>query len=367
VSLDRDQIDRALADWQTRAARVKSNLQVLEDSPTFSMVQRGLILTGRSKTDVVDPIRAAGELADYCVILEGQVARAVELRASLRAFLPSEDTLREIDRLLNGASVPLAAPQVPLAQRNLLDDPGQSQITLNQLVDVMTAAFTAARDAVTRYDAAIQRLKPALDAADTDLRELEARARELGVAADTRLAPVRAAVAQARQQVLDDPLGAADTFALRVDGQLAALGQQMAVLAQERDGALAELARAHDRQRRAERHFAPAQTNDLAMWLAAIDGAVAAGKYASARVGLQRWSEAATEAYGSREQRDEQLDLLRALRVKAQSLRARGVTLPPDVDALALQAEGLLRLQSPNVPAAQVLLEQYRRALAAIR
>jgi len=251
VSLDREQIDRALADWQSRVARVKSNLQVLTDSPTFCMVQQGLVLTGRSKVEVFDPIHAAGELADYCVILEGQVARATELRASLRAFLPSEDTLREIDRLLNGASVPLAAPQLPLAQRSLLDDPGQGQITLRQLVDIMTAAFTTARDAVTRYDAAIQRLKPALDTAEAQLRQLEERARELGVAADARLSPIWTAVTQARQHALDDPLGATDAFAQRVDGQLAALAQQMAALAQERDGALADLARARDRQRRA--------------------------------------------------------------------------------------------------------------------
>src|SRR4051794_23550898 len=140
------------------------------------MIQHGLTLTGRSKAELYEPIHAAGELADYCVILEGQVARAAELRGTLRPVLPSENILREIDRLLNGPSVPLAPPQVPLAQRNLLDDPGQSQITLRQLVDVMTSAFAAARDAITRYDAVMQQVQPALDAAQSRLQALDARA-----------------------------------------------------------------------------------------------------------------------------------------------------------------------------------------------
>jgi hypothetical protein len=365
VSLDRDSLDRALAEWQARVDRVKANLGVLQDSPTFTLIQRGLVLTGRSKSEVMEPVRSAGELADYCVILESQVARAAELRASLRPFMPSDRMLQEIDHLLNGASVPIAAPQVPLAQRSLLDDPGQSQITLRQLVDIMTNAFVAARDAVTRYDSAMQRLKPALDAAQTQLAGIDARARELGLLADGRLAPVRAALAQARKQVLDDPLGASETFQQRVADQLQALSQQLSTLVRERDGVLGELARAQGRQRRAERNFPESATRGLREWLESIASTVSAGNYSAARIGLERWSQAATDAYGALEQHDEQLDLLKALRAKAQSLRSRGFAVPPDVDALSLEAENLLHREPPDFAAVHDLLQRYQQALRA--
>lgn len=368
MSLDRDQIDRALADWQTRVTRVKANLQVLEDSPTYTLAQRGLLsFAGRSRVEVGEPLRSAADLADFCTILEAQVARAASLRASLRPVLPSEATLREIEDLLTGASVPISAPQVPLAQRTLLADTGQTRITLQQLVDRMTTAFVAARDAVTRYDAAIQALKPALDDAETRQHQLEARAAALGVAAQTRFGALGDAIRQVRERALDDPLGAADTFGRQVADVLEPMEQQVAALEREREQALVELARARDRQRRAERHFAPEQTRDLGEWLESIARTLGSGQFGAARVGLERWSADATGVYGTREQRDEQLDVLRALRAKAQSLRSRGLAVAPEADALALQAEDLLRQQPPAVDAARTLIGEYQRALASIR
>jgi hypothetical protein len=365
VTPDREALDAALARWQQQVERVRANLQALQDSPTFSMIRQGMPLAGATQAQVGGPIQAAGELADQFALLDGQVARAAELRASLRPLLPADKTLREIDHLLNGASVPFAAPQVPLAQRNLLDDASQSHISLHQLVDIMTAAFAAARDAVSRYDDALARARPALDAAASQLAQLERRARQVGLA--TQLDATRAALAQARQHLLDDPIGAADSFEQRVRQELDGLDRRVCQLEQERAAALGELERAQARQRRAERHLDPAACAGLGSWLADIGAAAAAGRYSAARVGLQRWNSAADAAFGPLEQRLEQLDLLKALRAKCQRLRARGVAIAPEVDALALQAESALREAPPNLGQAAELVRQYQQALAHTR
>jgi DNA repair exonuclease SbcCD ATPase subunit len=361
---DRDALDRALADWQQQVERVRANLQALQDSPTYSLVRQGLPLAGQSRALLAGPIQAAGELADQFALLDGQVARAAELRASLRPLLPNDKTLREIDRLLNGASVPVAGPDIPLAQRNLLDDPSQPQITLRQLVATMQAAFAAARDSISQYDTALARARPALEAADRQLAQLTARARTVGPGLQPQLEATHAAIALARQQLLDDPIGAAASFEQRIRTELERLDGQIRQLERDQAEAQAALARAQARQRRAERHLEPAQVAGLGAWLADIANAVAAGKFAAARVGLERWQAAAEPVFGPLERCTEQLDLLKALRAKCQQLRARGITIAPEVDALALQAEAALRAQPPDLATASQLVRQYQAALA---
>ena len=181
-------VDQQLAQWEEQVARVKANLELLEQTPSYVFIARGLKLTGRTQREIVEPILAARELTDQYEMLAGQVARARLLRDSLRRFLPSnkflppnKDTLREMDRLLNQPCVPLPAVQIALAQRDLLDDPAaKSQLSLRQLVDLMVPAFAAARDAVTRYDRVMAELTPAMKAADQQLATLTDRAMSLG-------------------------------------------------------------------------------------------------------------------------------------------------------------------------------------------
>ena len=360
---DRDALDRALADWQQQVERVRANLRALQDSPTYSLVRQGLPLAGQTQALLAGPIQAAGELADQFALLDGQVARAAELRASLRPLLSNDKTLREIDRLLNGPSVPVAAPDIPLAQRNLLDDPSAPQITLQQLVATMQAAFAAARDAISQYDTALANVQPALEAADRHLAELTARARAVGLGAQPQLETTRAAVAQARQQLLDDPIGAAASFEQRIRAELERLDGQIGQLERDQTEVQSALARAQTRQRRAERHLEPAQVAGLGAWLGDIANAVAAGKFSAARIGLERWQAAAEPVFGPAEQRAEQLDLLKALRAKCQQLRARGITIASEVDMLALQAEAALHTQPPDLATATQLVQQYQQAL----
>jgi chromosome segregation ATPase len=286
----------------------------------------------------------------------------------MRPFLRSNTTLREVDRLLNKPSVRFAANQVPLAQRNLLDDPvAQSHLSLQQLVDVMTQAFDSARDAVTKYDQVMARLTPELAATDRQLAALDDRAGKLGSQATAAVQSLRTSLQETRRQALDDPLAAQVGFDQTLQQRLRQLSDQLGAIEQERDGVRDELARAQARQARAERvrGLDPAQVAGLRAWLADIASTVEAGQYTAARIGLQRWNAEADGPYTAEEQRQEQLGLLKALRSMAQRRRERGAQIDPDLDAVALEAEAALRHDPPDLLRAAQLVERYQRGVTA--
>ena len=254
-------VDQQLAQWEEQVARVKANLDLLEQTPSYVFIAGGLKLTGRTQREIVEPILAARELTDQYAMLAGQVARARLLRDSLRRFLPSskllppnKDTLREIDRLLNQPCVPLPAVQIALAQRNLLDDPdAKSQLSLRQLVELMVPAFAAARDAVTRYDQAMAELTPTLKIADQQLATLLDRAAALGKPAATAVERVRRAVVDLRRHSLDDPLATEADLERELQRPLQTLTEQLTALERAQADTREELSRARVRQERAMR------------------------------------------------------------------------------------------------------------------
>jgi chromosome segregation ATPase len=312
---------------------------------------------------------ASRELADQYEQLAGQVAKARLLRNSLGRFRHSAQTMDEIDQLLNRPCVPLPAAQVPLAQRNLLDDPlAQSHLTLQQLVDVMTQAFASARDAVTRYDHAMSTLKPTLDGADQQLSSLSSRAAALGVQAVATSEAIRAILRRMRRDALDDPLTVQASFSQALQSPLRSLREKLDSLERDRDSIHDDLARAQARQARAERTrgLDQARVSDLGTWLTSIARTMNDGQYAAARIGLQRWNTAAETPYATEERRQEQIDLLKALRAMAQRRRERGARIDPELDALALQADAALRATPTDVARAAALIAQYQRGVTAL-
>jgi hypothetical protein len=370
-----DEIDQQLTLWESQVARVKANLDFLQQTPTYAFISGGLKLSGRTQQEIVEPILAARELADQYDMLAGQVAKARLLRDSMRRFLPANKlmppnvtTLREIDRLLNAPCIPLPAAQVALAQRNLLDDPAaKSQLSLRELVDIMVPTFTAARDSVTRYDEVMATLTPVLKSADAQIAVLAARASALDVA-ESEVERARAMFTETRRSALDDPLGVESTLDHVLQEPLRALERRLADIEQERAGIREELARAQMRQARAIRRSAhdPAQVVDLGDWLSSIAHTLESGEYAAARVGLRRWSESADKVYRAEEQRREQLDLLKALRAMAQRRREQGAVIDANLDAVGLEAEAALRHQPLDLARASRLVQRYQQGVTAL-
>ena len=371
-----DEVDQQLARWESQVARVKANLDLLQQTATYTFISGGLKLSGKTQQEIVQPIVAAHELADQYDMLAGQVAKARLLRDSMRRFLPANklmppnmNTLREIGRLLNEPCIPLPAAQVLLAQRSLLDDPtAKSQLSLRELVDIMIPTFAAARDAVTRYDEVMAGLIPVLKSADAQIVALAARASTLDAQAESEVERVRATFAETRRRALDDPLGVESDIEQVLQQPLRALDRRLTAIEQERAGIRDALSRAQMRQARASRTSAldPAQAADLGEWLNSVARTLESGEYAAARVGLQRWTESADQAYGREEQRREQLDLLKALRAMAQRRREQGAVIDANLDTLGLEAEAALRLQPVDVERARQLVQRYQQGVTAL-
>jgi hypothetical protein len=362
-----EEIDRQLAVWEDQVSRVKTNLDLLQQAPSYVQISTGLSLSGRTQTEIVTPILAARDLADQYELLAGNVAKARLERNSIRRFLPSNtnETVRDIDRRLNGPVIPLPAAQVPLAQRNLLDDPvSQSHLTLQQLVQIMTQAFAAARDAVARYDQVMATLMPKLKSAENQLTSLAQRAQALGPTAVNAVDTFRAVLQSTRREALDDPLGGQADLDHVLQQRLTALQQQLDSTERERASVRDDLARSQARQQRGERAggYDPAGVAGLREWIDNIAQTVEKGQYGPARIGLRRWSAAADQLYAAEEQRQEQIGLLKALRAMVQAKRDRGAEIDPDVDALAVQADAALHERPTDLARATELVERYQRA-----
>jgi hypothetical protein len=363
-----EEVDRQLSFWESQVTRVKINLDLLQQAPSYVFISGGLKLTGRTQTEVVAPILAARDLADQYELLAGTVAKARLQRGTIRRFLTgtNAEALREIDRLLGRPSIPLPAAQVPLAQRNLLDDPvSQSHLTLQQLVQIMTQAFASARDAVSRYDEVMATLQPALKAADAQLSSLSERAASLGPQAMATVAPMRSALQQARARALDDPLSASGDFNTLVQDRLRTLTRRLDDMERQISSVRDNLARAQARQSRAERTRGAdsSQVAGLREWLDNIAQTVAAGEFGPAVIGLQRWNAAAAGPYAAEEQRQEQLGLLKALRAMAQARRDRGAAIDPTLDVVAMQAESALAENPVDLRRATALVQQYQQGV----
>jgi hypothetical protein len=150
-----------------------------------------------------------------------------------------------------------------------------------------------------------------------------------------------------------------------VQARLRSLGEQLDGLEQERATVRDDVLRAQARQARAERTrgLDPTQVAGLGEWLGNIARTVESGQYGAAHIGLQRWNAAADAPYSAEERRQEQLELLKALRAMAQRRRERGAQIDPNLDALALEAESVLRATPADVARASELVARYQRGV----
>jgi hypothetical protein len=388
-----DDIDRALADWQERLARVDENLIELDGEPTCELLEKSE-LEGITKERVTPALAAMRELFAQRTALNNVLDRARALRASTPRHWPSPRGLAEIEQLLRGPSIKLPPVRTPLAQRGLLTAAQREDaICPEDLLAAMTQAFEVARDAVLAVDAAWTRLNPGLEDAERQVEALERRARSLGAEAGPELAGARGQIEALRRRVSRDPLGTAEGFEGSLTPLLANVRARLDALVAERD----QLQRDRDRARRlcqelreAHRAFVEAQARyrreildppaapsppedaaieGLASWLETLEATLNAGHVQAARVGLSRWLDSA-EGYLAQERaartaldgalaaREELLGRLSARRAQVDSLGRRGLPQAPELEATAQALEALLlRLPAPLAEATRRVAE----------
>src|SRR5262245_39719100 len=123
-----DQLDRQLDAWQSSIDVVAQNLtdlralpvyQRLSGSPGFEKAR----LTGETATKVESALDLMCQMFEHLDRLYRVLNDAKLVRRELPSIFGGEDRMREIDRLLNTASIELPPVTTPVAARNLLSIP----------------------------------------------------------------------------------------------------------------------------------------------------------------------------------------------------------------------------------------------------
>ena len=390
-----DQIDAALLGWRTRLHTAGENLLALSQTDAYRRL-RGeggwpkAVLTGTTAARVTPAMEALGELWSHFGRLTDAIDRAENLRKDVSRLFPSRQALDEIAGLLEGPSIRLPPLVTPLAGRGLFG-PAQTEqaITPADLLAAMTRCFERARDAVVAVGTAWDLVPVALDRLATDAARLEAPAGPFA----GELAQVRDEIDRMRQTADQGPLDAEAQLPDLI-ARVAAIRDRLAGLARDREQFQSAMADARALLERvtlatrdaetaaAERRLkvaadvglGPPDTSLVAAlgpWLDRLDMAVQNGHLAGARIGLEKWTLAATrllnQAESARDEAHRLLDRRRDLRGLFDALRAKAAAAGRAEDAeltqLAQRADGLLRQRPSPLAEAERVVGEYQRRL----
>ncbi|NDJ23249.1 hypothetical protein GS682_16720 [Nostoc sp. B(2019)] len=404
------EIDQLLADWKNKVKIASQNLLELQELPTYQRLCGspgfpGAHLTGITAARVTPALESVNKLFQYFDLLVQTVDQATKLRQKLPRFLPREQKIGflmvgqeidEIKQLLTGASIELPAVQMPLAQRGLLTGPQKvNTITPALLVEVMTDAFSVARDTLLAVEAAWTDLDLMLTNAETQIRSLQQLAESLDQGSLNELVRAREAIASLRDRIEQDPLGVSEDIKQQIQPLLAqvkvALEQEAKQQAQIRD----KFAIAHDLLQQLEKlnsksiaAFAESQEkvvdhsmlatpltqvqiDALSQWLTRLETKLAEGLVNPVMVGLENWTIKTREYIGLEKQaytaNSAPLETRRELRGRLDALKAkalaRGLIEDPHLAELAEEAKQLLYTQPTALDKAAELVSRYEKRL----
>ncbi|MES9541017.1 hypothetical protein [Actinomadura sp. NPDC000600] len=213
--MSRDEADRMLARLRDERERIGTALLELEAHQGYQLLE-GATLRGatlRVQSDVRSRAASLWLLFD----LYGRALSAAEELWS-RPGRPGQARLAELTRLLEGPSVELPAPEVPLERRTLLAVPSGERLTLRAAVDRMTPLYEDVARAVSALDAVWSTLLSRLAEVEAERRAAEELLESLG-GADPEFERLRDELESVAAVVRADPLalardGHADTARL---------------------------------------------------------------------------------------------------------------------------------------------------------
>jgi hypothetical protein len=394
------EIDQLLTDWKNKIQVVSQNLFDLQELPTYQRLCGSsgfpkVHLTGITALKVTPALEAMNDLFQYFDLLVQTVDQASRLRQHLPRFLPTEQKINEIKQLLTGASIHLSVVQTPLAERELLSANQQPKaIAPTQLLQVMTQAFSVARDAVLAVDAAWANLEVILKDAELQIISWQNLAESLNQSSCRELIQATEAIALMRDKIEQDPLGVSADIDRQIKPLLAQV-QSVLKQAQKQQTQLQEkLAIAHDLlQKLIKLHsesiaaFAESQEkvlyltqytpltqeqmDALSQWLTRLENKLEEGLVNPVMIGLDNWISIAREYIVVEQQvyinncnllqtRRELRGRLDALKAKA---LARGLIEDATLVDLAQTAKQLLYMRPTPLDKASELVSQYEKRL----
>jgi hypothetical protein len=396
-----DEIDQLLADWKYKLKVVTHNLLELQELPTYQRLCGSpgfakVDLQGITATKVSPALAAMNDLFQYFDLLVQVVEKASNLRQQLPRFLLSEQKVDEIKQLLIGNSIELPAVHTPLAQRELLTATHTANaIAPAQLLQVMTHAFSMAKDAVLAVDVAWTNLEQILAAAETQIYSWQNLAASLDQNTLNELMQAHNAIASLRTRIEQDPLGVSAEVEQKIQPMLAKVKLIVEQALKQQDQIREKFAIAHNLlQELTTLHanslatfeesqekivdyliqdtpLADVQIDALKQWLTRLETKLAEGLVNPVMIGLDNWSSKARE-YITLEQkiytanskllqtRSELRGRLDALKAKA---LAKGLIEDVTLAEIAETAKQLLYTRPTALDKAAELVSQYEKRL----
>ncbi|MFB4316732.1 hypothetical protein [Actinomadura sp. 21ATH] len=230
--MNRDEVDRALAELRDEKERIGAALLELESHHGYRLLE-GAELTGETAARRAALLAGMSALWTLFDLYGRTLGAAEELRA--RHARPGAAQLAELTRLLSGPSVELPAEEVPLERRTLLAAPGGERVTLRDVVARMTPMYEEAARTVAAVDTVWSALLARLDEVERDLRAAGELVAGLG-APEPEYDRVSENVRTLAAAVRSDPLAVGTGGLDAAARELAALRERLAEAARFRAG-----------------------------------------------------------------------------------------------------------------------------------
>lgn len=391
-------IDKALAQWESRLASAAHNLFDLQNDGTYQCLTGSggapkTPLTGITASRVYPSLENVGALFQCFDLLRSTIDRAVQLRRNMPAIFGAEQKVNEIAQLLTTKSVRIPPNQIPMAQRSLLTGADeQGCISPDELLKSMVKAFEAARDAVIAVEKAWHDLGTRLGDASRQINALRSAREPLEEAERRELDGAEHALGLRRAQVQSDPLGTSldlDSsllpaiahvqnaiaqrvqFRLQTEEALSAARTQFEQLRSLHRDASAAWSEALQKIAPSGQLPAPcpeAKIQSLGEWLDTLQSRFAGGMLAPVSVGLRNWNNAAADCVSDVEkvhaENRSPLDLRRELRGRLNALKAKAQAYGIEEDAglrsAAAEAEALLYARPTPLDRADQAVTRYQ-------
>ena len=391
-------IDKTLAQWESRLSSAANNLFDLQSDPTYQCLTGTggapkTELSGVTAARISPALENVGMLFQCFDLLRCTIDRAVQLRRDMPSMFGGDQKQREIEQLLFTKSVRLPTNQIPMASRSLLtgaDDHGC--VAPDELLNSMVKSFETTRDGVAAIDSAWRQLGTRLGDAARELAQLRSEHLEEGETLE--LSGVERELGRWRLTVQSDPLGTSGGMESAIfpalDRVRAAVDQRRLVQRQTEDalvGARATLRALRSSHSEASQAWEDARQKisgaelpspiseekieSLKEWLDRLQEKYDGGMVRPVFVGMQNWNSAAQGCVSDVQRiyaaNNAALELRKELRGRLNALKAKAQAYRVEEDAglraLAAEAEGLLYTRPTPIDRAADIVGRYQAVL----
>jgi len=387
-----------LSQWRIKLTTISRNLMDLAETQSTKIIKVRLNdpihgYSGITKEKASHALKSLENLWKSYLLLAGVVEEATDLAGKNGIFRNTESEVRQ---LLQGESVVLEAEHIPIITRELLANAEQcDRVTPAGMLSAMQQQFAQVRDTLTDIAQAQSKLIAKVTALEEEALMLTNWSKALGVEGESLID-----VSATRLRIEADPLSCLQD-AERLEVEMAKQRIILKNIQQERKeidvsleaarGMLRELETLVVRSNQAiaetqEQILRPARlvtpmnpeiTQFLQGWLNTLEETAKAGRYKAVKIGLAKWEReckmhlAAEEENYQRNQfaLEERADLkgrFKALSVKAQVFKSKGLVLGSSLEGLANQVQEVLTIYPFDIDAARTLVGTFEATLMAM-